>query len=201
VFLLLRHDKARCQLDGALEKSANAMRSGKAPGGIMGDCDDAVARLLSAMPATPGDSKSRQVIGWIPYASTDVREYPDVGGWGGCIQKGNSWSDYIADVEEAAVPYHEALREAVMKSGLRRGGDWHQFSPDGVPVFDDGTIATFSFRGWGDLMAAIWADTDGRCHGYMDYYMDSCVENAGIELSPPRGSIEGWDDRLRYRED
>jgi hypothetical protein len=54
-----------------------------------------------------------------------------------------------------------------------------------VPVFDDGAIATFSFRAWGDLMAAIWADTDGRRHGYMDYYMDCCLEDAGIPPSPP----------------
>lgn len=72
-----------------------------------------------------------------------------------------------------------------MRLGLRRGGDWHQYGEDGVPVFDDGTIATFSFRAWGDLMAAIWAEADGRRHGYKDHYLDSCLEDAEIELSPP----------------
>jgi hypothetical protein len=120
-----------------------------------------------------------------PYSSAETRDDPDMGGWGGWFEKGNDWSDYIASVKENAVPYYDALREAVMTSGLRRGGDWHQSRQCGVPVFDDGAIATFSFRAWGDLMAAIWADTDGRRHGYMDYYMDCCLEDAGIPPSPP----------------
>ena len=147
--------------------------------------DDAVARLLAAMPAPPDDAGSRRVVGWIPYSSAEAHAYPDVGGRGGFIEKGNGWSDYIASVKENAAPYYEALRAAVLTVGLRRGGDWHQSRQNGVPVFDDGAIATFSFRAWGDLMVAIWADRDGRCYGYLDDYMDSCLEDAGIAPSPP----------------
>ena len=121
----------------------------------MGDDDNAVARLLAAMPAPPGDARSCRIVGWTPYSSAETSDYPDVGGWGGSIEKGNDWSDYIASVKENAVPYYEALRDAVMTTGLRRGGDWHQSRQSGVPVFNDGAIATFSFRAWGDLMAAI----------------------------------------------
>ncbi len=42
-------------------------------------------------------------------------------------------------------------------------------------MFNDGTAGMFSFRAWGDLMAAIWAEHENRDYGYMDFYMDSCM--------------------------
>jgi hypothetical protein len=149
--------------------------------------DDAVARLLAGAHAAPRQDHVRQVVRWIAFADVDAGDDQDIGGWGGSINKGDGWSEYIANIDEKCVAYYEALRDAILRRGLRRGGDWHQFAPDGVPLFRDGVFASFSFRGWGDLMAAAWADTDGRRHGYMDYYMDGCLEDAGIELSPPLG--------------
>ena len=139
----------------------------------------------TAAPPAPG---ARQVIGSVSTASVEPRDLVDVGGWGGDIQIGDRWKDYISDVDERYLAHHEALRRAIIARGLRRGGDWHQSSPDGVPVFDDGAIGTFSFRAWGDLLAAVWADVDRRDYSYMDFYMDSCVEDAGLELSPPVSS-------------
>ena len=40
-----------------------------------------------------------------------------------------------------------------------------------MPLFSDGKVATFSFRGWGDLMAAIWSEAEDKDYGYMDFYM------------------------------
>jgi len=138
-----------------------------------------------AAPSAPG---TRQVIGWVSTADVELRDLVDIGGWGGDIQTGDRWKDYIADVNERYLAHHEALRSAIIARGLRRGGDWHQNSPDGVPVFDDGAVGTFSFRAWGDLLAAIWAGVDRRDYSYMDFYMDCCLEDAGIELSPPVSS-------------
>lgn len=55
--------------------------------------------------------------------------------------------------------------------GIREGGDWHQSDACGCPVFSDGTTALFSYRAWGDIMAAIWSEHDGKDYGYMDFYM------------------------------
>jgi len=102
-----------------------------------------------------------RVAKWMSFDDVDrLGEVRDIGGWGGMMTK-----------------------EAIVARGLRRGGDWHQSAPDGVPVFDDGAVGTFSCRAWGDLMAAVWSGEDGRGYGYMDFYMDSCVEDAGMALS------------------
>lgn len=110
---------------------------------------------------------TRHVIGWISNAGIETTEVVDVGGWGGVFREGDRWNDYIANIGDTFVAHHEALRRAIIARGLRRGGDWHQNSQDGVPVFDDGAIGTFSFRAWGDLMAATWAEEDGRDYSYM----------------------------------
>jgi hypothetical protein len=121
---------------------------------------------------------------WMSFDDVDrLGEVRDIGGWGGMMTKEMRWADFIADINPRLVPYYQALREAIVARGLRRGGDWHQSAPDGVPVFDDGAVGTFSYRAWGDLMAAVWSGEDGRGYGYMDFYMDCCVEDAGMELS------------------
>jgi len=130
-------------------------------------------------------SEKRHVVEWTSTDAVEKRGLKDIGGWGGVIEKGHRWANFISAIDPAVVAHFEALREAILARGLRRGGDWHQNAADGVPVFDDGCTATFSFRAWGDLMAAIWAGEDGRDYEYMDFYMDCCVEDAGVRLSPP----------------
>jgi len=122
----------------------------------------------------------RAVIGWVSYGSVELLDLPDLGGW---IERGQRWSDYIDDIEAAKTPYFEALRQAILERGLRRGGDWHQNSAAGVPVFDDGSVATFTYRSWGDLLAAIWADADGLDYSYVDFYMDYNLARAGMTQS------------------
>ena len=127
-----------------------------------------------------------RVIKWISYESAERLEgVVDVGGWGGFMTEEMGWADYIGEFTPRFAAYHEVLKGAILARGLCRGGDWHQSAADGVPLFDDGAIGTFSFRGWGDLMAAVWSGVDGRGYGYMHFYMDSCVTDAGMALSPP----------------
>lgn len=85
------------------------------------------------------------------------------------------WKDYLQSHHEDGHPYLEAVRAAVLQLRLRRGGDWHQTDERGAPVFSDGTAATFSFRAWGDLLAAVWSEAEGKDYSYMDFYMDSMV--------------------------
>ncbi len=129
----------------------------------------------------------REVAAWISYKAAEHGYPVDIGDWGGgaSYTRAKTWADHLARTEPRLVPYHDALRRAVLERGLRRGGDWHQSAPDGVPVFDDGAIGTFTYRAWGALMAAIWGPEDGCLYRYLDFYMDSCVTDAGMELSPP----------------
>lgn len=115
---------------------------------------------------------------WIPYAEVDVfpsAPFGGLGGWFG-FDGPNTWQDYLDAWGPAAHPYIEAVRDSVVHGKIRRGGDWHQSDNDGVPVFSDGTAATFSYRAWGDLMAAIWTREDGKPYSYMDFYMDCLGE-------------------------
>jgi hypothetical protein len=118
----------------------------------------------------------REVVAWISYKAAQ-HYVVDIGSWAG--------GGTDPEREPKLVPYHEALHRAVVARRLRRGGDWHQDAKDGIPVFDDGAIGTFSWRAWGGLLAAIWSAEDGRHYTYLDFYMDIYVENAGMTLSPP----------------
>jgi hypothetical protein len=37
-------------------------------------------------------------------------------------------------------------------------------------MFSDGSVATFSLRGWGDLLAAVYSERDNKDYCYMDFY-------------------------------
>lgn len=116
-----------------------------------------------------------KVIGWVHYESVPREGIGRIGGWGGFIESGDRWKDYIAASPEEHVPFYESLRREILRKGLKRGGDWHQSDPKGVPVFDDGTVGMFTFRAWGDLMAAVWAEYEDRDYSYMDFYMECCI--------------------------
>jgi hypothetical protein len=123
-----------------------------------------------------------RVIDWIANdAAEDKPEAPigGLGGWFGFNPKTgegvtHTWADYIATWKEPAWPYAEALRDAIVAGRIWECGDWHQADVlsdgRGVPLFEDGTVATFSFRAWGDLMAAVWSEQLGRQYCYMDFY-------------------------------
>ena len=111
---------------------------------------------------------------WISYREAqDLPEAPigGLGGWFNWREKGQRWQDYLDDWNEEVYPYLEAFRESVLELQIRFCGDYHQSGRDGVPLFDDGTVATFSYRGWGDIMAAIWSEEDGIDYNYMAFYM------------------------------
>lgn len=94
-----------------------------------------------------------------------------IGGMGGNMDGFGSWAEYVDGCDERTRPYAEALRAEIVARGIRWGGDWHQEYDDGCPVFSDGTCGQFSYRAWGDLLAAVWAEVDGRRYMYMDFYM------------------------------
>ena len=79
-------------------------------------------------------------------------------------------SDFLKEFNEDAHPYFEAMRAAILKKKIRQGGFWHQSSDDkGMPLFEDDTVGSFTFRAWGDVMAAIWAEQDGKDYNYVSF--------------------------------
>lgn len=105
---------------------------------------------------------------WVTYDDEAHKDLRDIGIMGGFFQDGMRWNDYL---ENCPVPeYAEAIRRSVLASGDRFCGDEHQNGDNRTPLFSDGAIGTFSYRAWGDLMAAIWSTHDERDYNYMDFY-------------------------------
>jgi hypothetical protein len=127
-------------------------------------------------------------------AYEEAKGYPDnLGTLGGFFRDGMRWKDYleISGYNAEGCRCLEALRSYIVKHRIRRGGDWHQHSKKGVPLFSDGSVACYSYRAWGDLMAAIWSEHDNRDYCYMDFYMDCLLKEAGdvgksSKPEPPR---------------
>lgn len=107
---------------------------------------------------------------WIDYDKSEKFE-TSVGGFGGFFSDGMRWKDYLEQIDSDKHHYLEAIRESVLLQNLRLTGEQHQYGPAGVPMFEDGTLGKFSYRGWGDLMAAIWAEAEDKDYHYMQFYM------------------------------
>ena len=115
----------------------------------------------------------RQVVDRISYDDIGEREEA-MGGLGGFFnfnEEGMRWKDYIEIWIDEAKPYAEAIRESVLQRGSLLTGSEHQRSANGVPLFDDGKVGSFSYRAWGDIMAAIWSEAENKDYNYMDFYM------------------------------
>ena len=116
-----------------------------------------------------------KVVNWISYDESENYAYNNIGGLGGFFNftnKGMRWKDYINNFLEGDKVYVEALRQEILDKNLRFCGNDHQADNfEGVPVFEDNTVATYSYRAWGDLMAAIWSEKEDKDYCYMDFYM------------------------------
>lgn len=123
-----------------------------------------------------------EVIKMIPYEEADklVDKYGEtIGGLGGYFADGMRWKDYAEMFTESGKEYAEAFRKYILEKKLKHGGDWHQNSPEGAPLFSDGKAATFSYRAWGDIMAAIWSEKENVDYNYMSFYMDCTMQTKG----------------------
>lgn len=117
------------------------------------------------------NTDEKDPIEWVSYNVAESMPESVFGGMGGWFSKGQRWSDYL----DAYKPeYHkdlEVLRASILKNNIRVTGGEHQSQySESVPVFPDGTAATYSMRAWGDLMAAVWSTHDNKDYSYMDFY-------------------------------
>jgi len=119
----------------------------------------------------------------IPYDKDTFKRYSEnnLGGWGGWFnahyihdkdkvgkEPDHTWEDYLNELPDDAKPYAIALKEYIVENGIKHCAPWHQSI--GVPLFEDNTYSTFSYRAWGDLMAAIYT-TPEKPLTYMEFYM------------------------------
>ncbi|TVT40645.1 hypothetical protein FNT36_14345 [Hymenobacter setariae] len=83
-----------------------------------------------------------------------------------------NWPAYLAQYPTEWHAHLEAIRQAIVENEVWAGGDWHQYSPNGVPVLSDGHFMTCTWRSWGGMLAAIWNSELGQRFTYMDFYME-----------------------------
>lgn len=108
-----------------------------------------------------------QVIGWTYYED----DYP--------VHEGD---------EESVI---RAVIEAIREGGFKFGGNSHDSALSGVPVLNDGTMACFSWRTWGGIMAEALRLPNNNGMAYTVWYMDNRERLLGETpreiVLPPRG--------------
>lgn len=108
-----------------------------------------------------------QVIGWTYYED----DYP--------VHQGD---------EESVI---RAVIEAIREGGFKFGGNSHDSALSGVPVLNDGTMACFSWRTWGGIMAEALELPNENGMAYTVWYMDNRERLMGMTpreiVMPPHG--------------
>jgi len=113
-----------------------------------------------------------KVIRFVTYEIASEMPENGIGGMGGFFDNGMRWDDYLNHFKDEAHPLIETLRKSIIENNIRCTGDEHQhFDYESCPVFSDGSAATYSYRAWGDLMAAVWSTEEDQDYNYMDFYM------------------------------
>ena len=77
-----------------------------------------------------------------------------------------------------------AIIKEIRRHGYFFGGDVHE---NYCPVLNDGTYVSYSWRGWGRIMALAHGNEDEL--GYMIAYMDDLIDPA-VRKRPERGKVD-----------
>ena len=110
------------------------------------------------------------IIKWIDYEDASPKADHGLGGLGGFFKNGMRWKDYLDIFKDKAHPDLEILRASIIKNNIKCNGSEHQNGFNAVPVWEDGSCDTYTFRSWGDLMAAVWSTEENEDYSYMDFY-------------------------------
>jgi len=115
---------------------------------------------------------------WVSWHEGDSLDKAPIGGMGGWFNSNlvhkpkepttHVWKDYIDTFKGECHLYLQALKEEILRCDYQITGEQHQAGY--VPVFSDGKAGLFTYRGWGDFMAAIYS-TKEKPLSYMEYYM------------------------------
>jgi hypothetical protein len=123
-----------------------------------------------------------KVVDWITYDEAEGKEdlgFGGLGGWFGTHEingethwdAGHRWEDYKKSYKEEAWLLLEELRRSIIERQIRCTGEQHQNGYKAVPLWSNGKVDTYSYRAWGDLMAAVWSTEDDKNYNYMTFYM------------------------------
>ena len=85
---------------------------------------------------------------------------------------------YFPVREDLTASVDRAVIEELKRTGYCFGGDTHDFY---APVLNDGTVASYSWRGWGRVMAMARDEYDGG-YGYISYYMTELIPEELVKL-------------------
>lgn len=85
------------------------------------------------------------------------------------VAKWVPWQGGVPETETQEA--EDAIIEDIKKNGYIFSGWDHQNAETGCPMFEDGTVRTYSLRGWGRVMATAWnlRDENGE-PDYMKFY-------------------------------
>lgn len=114
--------------------------------------------------------KKIKVINWISYEEAQKKN-KKLSGIDGFFTSSMNWQEYLNMCQPEQKIYIDALKTAIIKEKIKKAGDWHQWSNEGVPLFSDGVVITFSWRSWGNLLAAMWEIEEGKSYDYIDFYI------------------------------
>ena len=115
-------------------------------------------------------SEAITVVEWIDNNEADKRETA-IGGLGGFFKPPmRGQKDFFDVIRPELKPYAEALRAEIIAKNIRFTGQDHQSVEDGVPLFSDGKVGSFSMRAWGDFLSATWSEHENKDYSYMDFY-------------------------------
>ena len=113
-----------------------------------------------------------KVIKFITFEEALKYEENGLGGFGGIFARGMRWKDYKEIFNEQGRVDVETLRKAIIENDIKCTGEQHQRSDyKSVPLWSNGKVDTYTYRAWGDLMAAVWSEEEDKDYSYFDFYM------------------------------
>jgi hypothetical protein len=112
------------------------------------------------------------IVKWVTLQEARNLEENRLGGLGGFFQKGMRWEDYKKEYIEEVHYMLEILRESITKNEIKwTGEDMQDNGYETYPLWSNGKTDSYSWRAWGDLMAAVWSSEENKDYSYMDFYM------------------------------
>ena len=116
--------------------------------------------------------KKLTIVKWITENEASDKEQNGIGGMGGFFKEGMRWKDYLDNYIKKAHPLLEELKRSIIKNNIKWTGEEKQENNyNTVPLWSNGKVDTYSWRAWGDLMAAVWSEEENKDYCYMNFYM------------------------------
>jgi hypothetical protein len=107
---------------------------------------------------------------WQSYDSTTDLPGYNLSDLGGPDDIDKNWPAYVVQYATEWHPHLEAIRQSIIEDEVWAGGEWHQYSPNSLPVLSDGHLMSCTFRAWGSLLTAVWNSELERDFRYIDFY-------------------------------